>query len=99
MTIDTQIKINNNPIQKQFLRENSYWYKYLNRNSKYYSSFLNDMKIKYKMTTTDKINKAIDSINMLSEIIGSVENQTVAVLANYDICDANYAFLTYVYVH
>ena len=41
----------------------------------------------------------IDSINMLSEIIGSVENQTVAVLANYDICDANYAFLTYVYVH
>lgn len=41
----------------------------------------------------------IDSINMLSEIIGSVESQTVAVLANYDICDANHAFLTYVYVH
>ncbi len=69
MTIDTQIKINNNPIQKQFLRENSYWYKYLNRNSKYYSSFLNDMKIKYKMTTTDKINTAIDSINMLSNFL------------------------------
>lgn len=41
----------------------------------------------------------IDSINMVSEIIGSVENQVVALLANYDICDANYAFLTYVYVH
>lgn len=41
----------------------------------------------------------IDSINMVSEIIGSVENQVVALLANYDICDANYAFLTYVYIH
>lgn len=41
----------------------------------------------------------IDSINMVSEIIGSVENQAVAMLANYDICDVNYAFLTYVYIH
>jgi len=69
MTIDTQIKINNNPIQKQFLRENSYWYKYLNRSNKYYQSFLNEMKIRYKMTTTDKINKAIDSINLLSNFL------------------------------
>lgn len=69
MNMGSIIKINNNPIQKQFLRENSYWYKYLNRNSKYYQNFLNDMKIKYKMTTTDKINKAIDSINMLSNFL------------------------------
>lgn len=49
--------------------------------------------------TAGRDSLTIDSINMVSEIIGSVENQAVAVLANYDICDANYAFLTYVYVH
>ena len=65
MNIGTLVKINIDPIQKQFLRENSYWYKYLNRNSKYYKDFINEMKTKYKMTTTDKINKAIDNINMV----------------------------------
>ena len=69
MNADLIIKINNNPLQKQFLRENSYWYKYLNRTSKYYNQFLNEMKIKYKMTTTDKINKTIDNINMLKTFL------------------------------
>ena len=69
MNLDTIIKINSNQLQKKFLRENSYWYKYLNRNSKYYQNFLNDMKIKYKMTTTDKINKAIDNINILNTFL------------------------------
>jgi len=69
MGIDVLIKINQDEIQKQFLRENSYWYKYLNRSSKYYKDFINEMKEKYKMTTTDKINKAIDSINMLSTFL------------------------------
>lgn len=40
-----------------------------------------------------------DSVNLVSEIIGSVENNIVEMMANYDICDANQAFLTYVYVH
>ena len=65
MNMETIIKITSNPLQKNFLRENSYWYKYLNRNQKYYHEFLKDMKTKYKMTTTDKLNKTIDSINML----------------------------------
>mgnify|MGYP003571342276 CR=1 FL=1 len=69
MGIDVLIKINQDTIQKQFLRENSYWYKYLNRSSKYYKEFINEMKEKYKMTTTDKINKAIDNINMLSTFL------------------------------
>lgn len=40
-----------------------------------------------------------DSVSLVSEIITSVENQIVVLLANYDICDANPAFLSYVYVH
>ena len=69
MTIDTQIKINNNPIQKQFLRENSYWYKYLNRSSIYYKEFIKQMKETYKLTTKDKINKINNDINMFKTFL------------------------------
>lgn len=40
-----------------------------------------------------------DSVNIVSEILASVDNQIVVLLANYDICDVNPAFLNYVYVH
>ena len=69
MSIDLIIKINNDPMQKRFLRENSYWYKYLNRSSTYYKDFLNDMKNKYKLTPQDKINKVINNISMLSTFL------------------------------
>ena len=65
MRFDILMNINNDPKQKQFLRGNSYWYKYLNRNSTYYKDFINDMKQKYKLTTTDKINKISDNLNMI----------------------------------
>ena len=42
MSLDLILTINSNPIQKQFLRENSYWYKYLNRSNIYYKDFIND---------------------------------------------------------
>lgn len=40
-----------------------------------------------------------ESVSMVSEIITSFDNQIVELLANYDICDSNPAFLSYVYVH
>lgn len=69
MSIDIVLKINNDPIQKQFLREHSYWYKYLNRNPNYYKDFINDMKNKYKLTPHDKINKVINNINMINTFL------------------------------
>ncbi len=65
MNLDILMNINKDPKQKQFLRENSYWYKYLNRSSIYYKDFINDMKQKYKLTTADKINKISDNLNMV----------------------------------
>ena len=65
MRLDVLMNINSDPKQKQFLRENSYWYKYLNRSSIYYKDFINDMKQKYKLTTADKINKISDNLNMV----------------------------------
>ena len=69
MSIDLIMKINNDPKQKQFLRENSYWYKYLNRSNTYYKEFINDMKNKYKLTPQDKLNKLINNINTINTFL------------------------------
>ncbi len=64
MKLNILMNINSEPLQKQFLREHSYWYKYLNRSDTYYKEFINDMKEKYKLTTADKLNKISNDINM-----------------------------------
>ena len=69
MKLNIIMNINNNPIQKQFLREHSYWYKYLNRTDQYYPEFLNDMKEKYKLTTADKLNKISNDITMFRSLL------------------------------
>ena len=69
MIYDIQYKINNDINLKRFLRENSYWYKELNRNPSSFKYFVDDMKVKYKLTMTDKINRTIDNINMISSFL------------------------------
>ena len=69
MNLNLQYRINQDPRLKKFLRENSYWYKYLNRNELYYKDFIEDMKDKYKLKPTDKINKMIDNMNMISSFL------------------------------
>jgi len=69
MNLELQYKINADINQKKFLRENSYWYKYLNRGSGYYKDFIDDMKDKYKLKPSDKIAKAVDRINMLNTFL------------------------------
>ena len=69
MNLNLQYKIYQDPKQHQFLRENSYWYKYLNRSESYYKDFIKDMKDKYKLKPTDRINKMVDSINMINSFL------------------------------
>lgn len=69
MTYNLQNKINSDINLKRFLRENSYWYKILNRNENSFFEFVEDMKVKYKLTTSDKINRTIDSIGMLQSFL------------------------------
>ena len=44
-------------------------YKYINSNSDLYNNILQDMKEKYKLTTSDRINNALNSIGMLQSLI------------------------------
>ena len=52
-----------------YLKENSEWFKYLNRNPKNYELFKNEIKTKYKLRKTDKINNAIENIDLISNVL------------------------------
>ena len=69
MIIDIQDKLYREPILRRFLYEESYWYKYLNRNPDLFNNMVQDMKEKYKLTTSDRINNALNSIGMLQSLI------------------------------
>ena len=69
MSYDVQYRIDNDIHLKKFLRENSYWYKQLNRDSNNFNSFVSDMKVKYKLTTEDRINKMVDSMGMIQSLL------------------------------
>ena len=69
MTLELQFKLKSNPLFIKYLHENSYWYKILNRNENSFFEFVEDMKVKYKLTTSDKINRTIDSIGMLQSFL------------------------------
>lgn len=55
------------------LKINSYWVKDLNRDSSNIKRFRDDMKIKYKLRTTDKISDAIDNIDLISNVLGALK--------------------------
>lgn len=69
MTYQLQSKINGDINLKRFLRENSHWYKLLNRNETFFPQFVEEMKVKYKLTTSDKINRTIDNISMIQSFL------------------------------
>lgn len=54
---------------KRYLDENSNYIKYLNRNPETYKSFIKEMKEVYKERTSDKINDAINTIDIVSSIL------------------------------
>ena len=69
MNLAIQYRIKNNPNNLKFLRENSHWYKYLNRNKSYIKSFEDEMKKNYRLTTVDRMSKIADGIDMVSKIM------------------------------
>lgn len=69
MTLDTQFKINSNPNYQRFIRENPIWYKILNRNPLEFKNFVLEVKDKYELKVTDRINKMLDNINTLQTFL------------------------------
>lgn len=69
MNIETQIKIRNNPYLYRYLRENSSWYKALNRNPNSLKQMETEMKNTYKLNLTDKISNLNQKIEMVRTFI------------------------------
>jgi len=69
MDINTQYKIKSNLNNLRYLREKSYWYKYLNRSGLNLKPFEEEMKKSYKLTSEDRMKKMADGINSLSKIM------------------------------
>ena len=56
----------------KYLSENSNYIKYLNRNPEYYKEFMKIMKEQYKERATDKLSDAINTIDIVSSIIDTL---------------------------
>lgn len=73
MTLDVQFKLKNNPLFIKYLHENSYWYKILNRDPYMFNDFVEEVKKNYKLRTSDKINEALNTFEMLSNIFTALK--------------------------
>ena len=69
MTTEVQLKINSDPRLISFIRENPIWYKRLNRNPSLFREFNEDMKDKFKIRPSDKLNKTLDNISMIQAFL------------------------------
>jgi hypothetical protein len=65
MNLDVQFRIKSDSNYSRYLRENSYWYKILNRNPERFPDFVNEMKEKYKLRPTDKISDAAGKLELV----------------------------------
>ena len=73
MTLEVQFKLKSNPLFIKYLHENSYWYKILNREPDMFNEFVNEVKKNYKLRTSDKINEAINTFEMISSIFSALK--------------------------
>lgn len=73
MVLDLQFKIKNNPNYQRYLREHSYWYKTLNRDPSTFRIFEEEVKDAYQLRTSDKISKALDTLEMVSALMSTLK--------------------------
>lgn len=65
MHIKTQIIVKSNPNIYRYLRENSYWYKSLNRNPESIKELEMEMKNRYKLTAEGRLEKLNNSMSLI----------------------------------
>lgn len=73
MNINTLYKLKKDDKMHKYLRENSIWYKYLNRSDRNYEVFIKAMKKQYRLGFTDKMSDTFDNIELLSTAIESLK--------------------------
>ena len=69
MQVEVRLKIKKDPNLYRYLRENSYWYKYLNRNPIYIKQLEEEMKEKYRLRSVDKIENISNTMKMIESFL------------------------------
>ncbi len=67
-----QERIKSNPKYLEYLHTHSYWYKKLNRDFRYFKEFEAEAKTYYKMYPKDKVEKALNILNTIQEILSTI---------------------------
>ena len=73
MDISTQQKIFRDDMLHRYLRENSHWYKILNRHPELINDMMQEMKDKYKLNPGDKIERLGERLSMVESILKVLE--------------------------
>lgn len=73
MTLDIQFKLKRDPNYIKYIRENSYWYKLLTRNPLLFDDFVEEVKTKYRLRPVDKIAHAINTIEMIENVMSTLK--------------------------
>ena len=74
MKTNIKILLDSNPVYKEYIRTNSYWYKILNRYPEQFTKFEEEVKEKYQLRATDRISKALDTFEMVTSILSTLKN-------------------------
>lgn len=64
-----QMAFRENPKSFELLKQNSYYFKGLNRGVVDYKKFVYDMKVKYKERATDKLESIMDNMELISSVL------------------------------
>lgn len=73
MNLDIQFKIKNNANYQKYIRENSHWYKVLNRNPQMFRNFEEEVKDTYGLRPSHRISKLLDNVEMISAVLSTLK--------------------------
>ena len=73
MTLDVQFKLKGNPNYINYVRQNSYWYKILNRHPEKLKDFIEEAKTYYGLRPTDRLERAVETISLLQNILSTMK--------------------------
>ena len=73
MQLETQFALKKDAKLAVYLKDNSFWYKELNRSPNNYKSYASFIKEKYKLKTTDKINSVVENIDIINSVLNVIK--------------------------
>ncbi len=74
MSLETQFTLKSNEQYISYLRSHSYWYKELNRDPEKLRDFLEEVRAFYKLRTSDRIEKAIETVEFLESVLSTMQS-------------------------